>query len=110
MDFSGPKKVTYLQALRLLIEGRLMTWAKGIIGIRSQLTNYDLEDDKKIPQDIVATMAMSAHAIRWWFHVSPEEVYERMHQEADEPSTQIRRLSDRERSRRSTRARNPQYQ
>lgn len=109
MDFSGPKKVTYLQALRLLIEGRLVIWPKNIVGIRSQLTNYDLEDDKKIAQDIVATMAMSAHAIRWWFHVSPEEIYERMHKEAGKASTQVRRLSDRERTRRSTRARSPQY-
>ncbi|MGC9423752.1 hypothetical protein [Vibrio sp.] len=110
MDFSGPKKISYLHALRLLIEGRLITWPKNIVGIRSQLTNYDFENDKKIAQDVVATMAMSAHAIRWWFHVSPEDIYEQMHREASEASNETRRLSPSERSRRSSRARSPKFQ
>lgn len=110
MDFSGSKKVGYLHAARLLVEAGLLTWPKEIVGIRSQLTNYDLENDKKIPQDIVATMAMSAHAIRMWFHVSPEEILERMRIEAGEPASQVRRLSHAERSRRSQRARSSEYQ
>lgn len=78
LDFSGTKKAAYLQSCRLLIEASLFKWPKEIIGIRSQLTNYDLEKDRgystKIVQDIVATMAMSAYAIRIWFHVSPKEL------------------------------------
>ena len=105
MDFSGPKKISYLHAARLLIEGGLLTWPKKIIGIRSQLTNYDFEDDKKIAQDIVATLAMSAHAIRSYFHVSPEEILKQMRADAGEPITETRRLSEQERSRRSSRAR-----
>jgi hypothetical protein len=109
MDFSGPKKVAYLHAARLLIEGELLTWPKEITGMRSQLTNYDFENDKKIAQDIVATLAMSAHAIRIYFHVSPEEIYEQMRAESGEPSTQTRRLDRTERSKRSTRSREAHY-
>lgn len=109
LDFSGPKKVSYLNAAKLLIEGGLLTWEKGISGIRSQLTNYDLENDKKIPQDIVATIAMSAHVIRTWFHVSPEEIYRQINAEAGEPSMEIRRLDNQTRARRSSRSRNSEY-
>jgi hypothetical protein len=56
MDFSGSMKAAYLNAARLLIESVNMRWPKGITAIRSQATNYDLEKDKKIPQDIVATL------------------------------------------------------
>ena len=105
MDFSGPKKVSYLHAARLLIEARLMVWPKNIVGIRSQLTNYDFENDKKIPQDIVATLAMSAHAIRTYFHVSPEEVYRQMYSEGGVLAAPARRLSSEERTRRSTTSR-----
>lgn len=105
MDFSGSKKVVYLQAARLLVEAGLLSWPKKIVGIRSQLTNYELEKDKKIPQDIVATMAMSAHAIRMWFHVTPEEIFEQMRAESGESADKDRRLSLRERSRRSVNAR-----
>ena len=109
LDFSGPKKISYLHAARLLIEGKLLSWPKGIVGIRSQLTNYDFEGDKKIAQDIVATLAMSAHAIRMWFHVSPEEIFEQMRREAGEPALTSRRLSESERSKRSVSAREPYY-
>lgn len=109
MDFSGPKKIAYLHAARMLIEAQLLSWPKGIVGIRSQLTNYDFEKDKKIPQDIVATLAMSAHAIRTWFHVDPEEVYKRMRDEAGEPPLKVRRLPHGQRNRRSTLAREAFY-
>jgi len=105
LDFSGGKKMQYLHAARLMIESRLMTWPKEIIGIRSQLTNYDPERDKKIAQDIVATMAMSAHAIRTWFHVSPEELLERASIQVSPISYDSRRFTNRERSRRSPKAR-----
>lgn len=110
MDFSGPKKIAYLHAARLLIEARLLSWPKEIVGIRSQLTNYDFENDKKIAQDIVATLAMSAHAIRMWFHVSPEEIYKQIYSETGEIVTSDRRLSKQGRTRRSPRARSPYYQ
>jgi hypothetical protein len=73
MDFSGSKKAWYLQALRLFIEAEKLSWPKFAVGIRSQLTNYDVVRDKKIAQDIVATMAMSAFAIRSYFNVEPSD-------------------------------------
>jgi hypothetical protein len=79
LDFSGSKKITYLHALRLFVEGKLLTWPKGIVGIRSQLSNYDPEKDRlksKLPQDVVAAMAMSAHSIRGLFNVDPQEYLE----------------------------------
>lgn len=101
MDFSGSGKNTYLQALRLYIEAGLFTWPKTIIGIRSQLTNYDVENDRKIPQDIVATMAMSAHAMRAHFHVNLEELIAKDRPHYDEQPAGSRRSSTAARSRRS---------
>lgn len=109
MDFSGSKKMAYLHAARLLVEGEMLAWPKGIVGIRSQLTNYDVERDRKIAQDIVATMSMSAHAIRMWFHVSPEEIIKRINSQTGEPADLPRRLSNRARSKRSNRAREEVY-
>jgi len=105
LDFSGGRKMMYLHAARLMIESRLMIWPKDIVGIRSQLTNYDPERDKKIAQDIVATLSMSAHGIRTWFHVSPEELIERVSNEVAGEAAQTRRLPTGGRSRRSSKAR-----
>lgn len=109
MDFSGGKKIGYLHAARLLIEAELMTWPKDIVGIRSQLTNYDVEKDRKIAQDIVATLAMSAHAIRMHFHVSPEEILKQIYSESGKVDDSVRRHARSERSKRSTRAREAYY-
>lgn len=103
LDFSGNKKITYLHALRLFIEGKLFTWAKGIIGCRSQLSNYDPEKDGKgsnLPQDIVATMAMSAHVIRGLFHVDPAEFIDQILPE-DAVSVRSRRSGSASRTKRS---------
>lgn len=107
LDFSGTMKHTYLQAARLLVESELLTWAKNIIGIRSQLSNYDPEKDKRIAQDIVATMGMSAHGIRTWFHIDPKELIVTANQNANRPFATSRRLSDKARSRRIPRTRAP---
>ena len=68
LDFSGSKKMMFLISLKLLLEANLMRFPKAITGIRSQLWNYDPMLDRggkpKIPQDIVAAMAMSAYAAR----------------------------------------------
>lgn len=113
LDFSGGKKMAYLQAARLLIEGGLLTWPKEIHGIRSQLTNYDPEKDRgpnvKIAQDIVATMSMSAHAIRIWFHVDPKDLLAQSVEVVNPDVVQTRRLTDEQRSRRSSRAREEVY-
>lgn len=75
MDFSGSKKPAYLVAGRLMIEAGLLSWPKNVIGIRSQLTNYEPDKDRvdmpKIPQDIVATLCMSSFAIRAYFSINP---------------------------------------
>jgi hypothetical protein len=109
LDFSGPKKISYLHAARLLIESKLLSWPKDIIGIRSQLSNYDFENDKKIAQDIVATVGMSAHAIRTWFHVSPEEIYNKINSKDGQLPGEIERLPESERTRRSSTARIQDY-
>jgi len=74
LDFSGGKKPIYLVNARLMLEAKLMTWADIIVGIRSQLTNYDPSKDRtgepKISQDLVAAFAMSSHTIRALFHLS----------------------------------------
>ena len=109
LDFSGSKKMAYLHASRLLIEAQLFSWPKEIVGIRSQLTNYDPERDRgvasKIAQDIVATLAMSGHAIRTWFHVDPKELLKEISPLVQDADTGPRRLSRAARSRRSSRAR-----
>lgn len=107
LDFSGSKKMQYLRTLQLAVEGKMLTWPREITGIRSQLTNYDYEVDKKIAQDIVATMSMSAHAIRMWFHVSPEELVARNRQEIDPMAIEPRRLPQPERQRRTDRSKLP---
>lgn len=109
LDFSGPKKVTYLQAGRLMIESRLMTWPKEISGIRSQLANYEYEDDKKIAQDLVATFCMAAHSMRLWFHVSTDEYLKRNAQMDSEPVGQDRRRPPTQRSQRSSTARTARH-
>jgi hypothetical protein len=77
LDFSGGKKPLYLINARLMIEARLMIWADMIVGLRSQLTNYDPSKDRtgepKISQDLVSAFAMSAHTIRALFHISTSE-------------------------------------
>lgn len=102
IDFSGGNKAHYLLAGRLFLESRLFSWPLQITGIRSQLTNYEPENDKKMAQDIVATMVMSAYAIRMKFHVDPKSLTQ-SNQEVDEHTGKIRRLSNAARSRRTTR-------
>ncbi len=109
LDFSSGKKMSYLHAARLFIESQLLSWPKHIIGFRSQLTNYDPEKDRgfetKIAQDVVATVAMSAHVIRTWFHVSPEELLEKAAVVVDPQGYAARRVARGERDRRSSEAR-----
>ena len=73
LDFSGAKRYSYLAALRLSLEAGMITWADILSGIGIQLKNYDPILDKvqngKLAQDIVATMAMGAFAIRAYYGV-----------------------------------------
>lgn len=77
LDFSGPKKPAYLVAAKLILEAELSIWPKFVIGMRAQLSNYDPTKDRaglaKIPQDIVATYAMSCFAARAYFSVSLDD-------------------------------------
>lgn len=109
LDFSGSKKGTYLNALRLFIEAGLMEWPREIIGIRSQLTNYDPERDKKIAQDIVATMSMGAYAIRIWFHVDPAELLAKTNTLVNPAPPGPRRLPEKARTRRANAGRGGPY-
>lgn len=80
LDFSGPRKTSYLVAARLIVENGLARWPKSIAGMRAQLANYDPMKDQgsktKIPQDIVATFAMACFAVRSYFGISFEEYLE----------------------------------
>lgn len=109
LDFSGSMKNTYLQAARLLIENHLLSWPKTITGIRSQLSNYDPEKDKKIAQDIVATIGMSAHGIRTWFHIDPQALYSAYSKKNNQLVVQDRRLPSTGRTRRSRRKQETAY-
>lgn len=104
LDFSGSGKNMYLQALRMYVEAGLFSWPRSIVGIRSQLTNYDLERDRKIPQDIVAMMSMAAYAIRANFHVDLEELLNRDRPKIVEAPVGTRRSSGEARTRRSPQA------
>jgi hypothetical protein len=103
MDFSGAGKNVQLQAARLFIENHLMRWPKFIVGIRSQLSNYDPEKDRKIAQDIVATFAMSCHGIRGYFHVDPQDLLEAATAKVRTDGPRYRRLPESARNRRSPR-------
>jgi hypothetical protein len=106
LDFSGGHKMAYLIAARLFIEAGLLKWPKSIVGVRSQLTNYDPLKDKvgkpKIPQDIVSMFSMAAHIMRIYFNVeiSTLAVSDTLEPEPDPDA--YRRRSGEERSRRST--------
>lgn len=110
LDFSGSGKVQYLIAARLLVEAGLFRWPKMITGFRSQLSNYDLENDKKIAQDLVATLGMSAHAIRTWFHISPEDLLIRSDAEDGGSPLSLGRSPDPRRNRRANREVRPEQQ
>lgn len=105
LDFSGSHKQQYLRTSQLFIENTLLVWPSDIYGIRSQLGNYNPEDDRKIAQDIVATISMSAHAIRTWFHVDPEELFSAPIVAPDLLDDASRRLDPGSRARRSPVAR-----
>jgi hypothetical protein len=88
LDFSGGKKPAYLISARLMIEAQLMVWPKFVVGLRSQLTNYDPTKDTvtapKIAQDLVACIAMSAYSIRSWFGIDINELLADQRAEAPE--------------------------
>lgn len=71
MDFSGNGKFSLLLSLRLAIEPdhKIIIWPDVLKkSISSQLKNYDLVEDTssktaKLPQDLVATLAMGARII-----------------------------------------------
>jgi len=107
MDFSGNMKNTYLISARLMIESHLLAWPKSVIGIRSQLSNYDPEKDKKIAQDIVATIGMSCYGIRTFFHITPEEMSTRGSAVVTTPSEASRRSSNVARNKRTWRGTRP---
>jgi hypothetical protein len=77
MDFSGGKRMSYLGSLRIMLEHGQMLWPSICIGIGSQLKNYDPIVDRnpnaKLPQDLVATMAMAAHAIHATWGILDQE-------------------------------------
>lgn len=70
MDFSGGRRYTYLICARQSIENGQMIFPDIASAIGAQLRTYDPVKDRdtgKLPQDIVATFAMSAYSIRAWY-------------------------------------------
>ena len=70
LDFSGGRKSTYLVSAKLALESNSITWASMATAISAQLRNYDPANDKtnsRLPQDLVATLAMGSFAIRLYF-------------------------------------------
>jgi hypothetical protein len=102
LDFSGSKKAGYLVVARMFIESGLLSWPKLVVGIRSQLTNYDPGRDRNIAQDLVATIAMSAFLIRIYFNVDLTEIAYREDQGTDMDLAWEKRYSRSTRERRST--------
>lgn len=106
LDFSGTRKAAYLVSGRLVLEAGLTTWPKFVIGLRSQLTNYDPAKDKtgesKIPQDLVAAFCMAAYVFRVWFNIEDPEKDGRRASEgltlADFRAGRSQRASERQRS------------
>ena len=97
LDFSGSKRYSYLVACRLSLEARMIQWPHILSGISIQLKNYDPIVDKatgRLAQDVVATMAMGAFAIRAYYGVfEPEGSGEN---EPDDPTIYNHRRSDRD--------------
>lgn len=93
LDFSAGRKPAYLTAGRLMIEAELMVWPKFVVGMRSQLSNYDPEKDRanepKFPQDLVATFCMAAYAIRAWFAIDPATFLAKMANNHAEPPDKV---------------------
>lgn len=78
LDFASTRRYSYLMALRLSIEAGTFQWPKFLQkSVSSQLKNYDPLKDKmansKLAQDIVATLAMAAFAIRSHYPTNDEE-------------------------------------
>jgi hypothetical protein len=71
MDFSVGRKMQMLVVLRNMLEMGKLIWPDIAKGIKMQLFHYDPLLDRggepKIAQDIVATLAMAAFAIRAYF-------------------------------------------
>ena len=107
MDFSGGKRYAYLISLRIALELSMFQWPHAAVGINSQLTSYDPIEDRntnsKLAQDLVATLAMAAFAIRAHFAVDSKENTEDESVNASS-NPRIRRSTSRN-SRRSTEAR-----
>jgi hypothetical protein len=59
LGFDGAKKFMYLNAAKLLMSKGLLQIPKGIDGFEDQMRSYHLPD-KKIAQDIVSALCMSA--------------------------------------------------
>ena len=63
VNFSRDKEPA-LNALSLMLSNHEITWPS-VTGLVKQMSNYTRESDKKIPQDIVMTLAMLAFATRF---------------------------------------------
>jgi len=94
LDFSGSKRYSYLVALRLSLEGHMISWPSICTGIASQLKSYDPIQDKilngRLAQDIVATLAMGMFSIRAYYGV-----FSINNEEKDEKKEEFVRLTRR---------------
>jgi len=102
LDFASTRKYSYLMATRLSIEAGAFQWPLFLNkSLSSQLGNYDPIKDKnpnsKLPQDLVACLAMGAYAIRREYSYDLEEDSEETDDDVNS-SSRDRRSIDRART------------
>lgn len=77
LDFSGARRMMYINSARVSLESRVWAWPDTAKGITSQLKSYDHIEDRlttsKIPQDLVSCFSMAAFASRWKYPPEPPQ-------------------------------------
>lgn len=67
------EKPVMINALKIMMQKAKLRFPL-IKGVRQQLLSYKSDNDKKLSQDIVMAMTMSAHRMRQFFYISPDQV------------------------------------
>lgn len=75
LDFSGARRMMYINSARASLESRVWAWPDEAKGIAAQLKAYDHIEDRlttsKLAQDLVCCFSMGAFASRWKYPPEP---------------------------------------
>ena len=75
LDFSGARRMMYINSGRASLETRVWAWPDEAKGISAQLKAYDHIEDRlttsKLAQDLVSCFTMSAFVSRWKYPPAP---------------------------------------